>query len=85
MDKTLTLHEQNALEHGYAPHNFHYPRNGFGHAVRTCRECGYREAYWDDEEYPIDPCPAACTCELGGKGDLEDHWQECGIYDYVQR
>lgn len=35
----------------YVPHDWQY-----GGAIRTCSRCGEREAYWDDEEYPDDPC-----------------------------
>lgn len=28
-------------------------------AIRECSECKLRETYWDDEEYPVDPCPGA--------------------------
>jgi hypothetical protein len=24
--------------------------------IRWCWVCGDKETYWDDEEYPIDPC-----------------------------
>lgn len=25
--------------------------------IRVCRKCKTREAYWDDDEYPDNPCP----------------------------
>lgn len=27
-----------------------------GHQIRSCWQCGAKEAYWDDEDYPINPC-----------------------------
>ena len=48
-----TLHEQNAQEFGFNPHKWVY-----GYESRRCVKCGARETYWDDSEYPINPCDA---------------------------
>lgn len=50
-ESVLTPHEVNAREHGFTPHSFAY-----GRETRTCNVCGMREAHWDDEENPINPC-----------------------------
>lgn len=42
-------------QYGFTPHRWFSAF--FGSAIRECESCGKREAYWDDEEYPIDPCP----------------------------
>lgn len=49
----ITAHEQAAIEWEFRPHVFTYSRE-----TRTCAACGIREAYWDDDEYPINPCLA---------------------------
>lgn len=36
-------------------HDWDYGRDGRA-AIRQCRQCGEREAYWDDDEYPDNPC-----------------------------
>lgn len=43
----------NAAEFGFTPHVW-----TVGRGIRTCDTCGTREAYWDDDEYPINPCRA---------------------------
>lgn len=30
----------------------------YGSEIRRCSKCKVKEAYWDDEAYPNDPCPA---------------------------
>lgn len=37
----------------YRPHSWSYSG-----AIRQCSNCRSKEAYWDDEEYPFDPCAA---------------------------
>lgn len=37
----------------YMPHDWNY----YG-SIRECSICHEREAYWDDEEYPFNPCGA---------------------------
>lgn len=51
----MTLHEENAREFGFTPHEWDYG-DGFA-AIRQCRICKERETAWDDEDYPINPCP----------------------------
>lgn len=38
-------------------HAWNYGRGGMA-AIRQCDRCGEREAYWDDDEYESEPCPA---------------------------
>jgi hypothetical protein len=37
-----------------------YPQHAWTYhgQIRECSHCDEREAYWDDEEYPFNPCPA---------------------------
>ena len=51
LPRRKTLHERNAKLFGFTPHQYTY-----GQETRTCSRCGDREAYWDDEDYPINPC-----------------------------
>lgn len=36
-------------------HDWDYGRDGRA-AIRQCQQCGERETYWDDDEYPYNPC-----------------------------
>lgn len=53
----MTYNAQQLAEMGfevpkdYMPHDWNY----YG-AIRECSMCYEREAYWDDEEYPFNPC-----------------------------
>jgi hypothetical protein len=51
MSRMLELVKQNAAEYGFTAHTW-----SVGREIRTCSKCGTREAYWDDVEYPINPC-----------------------------
>lgn len=53
-----------SLEGGtpFPPHAWQYDG-----VIRKCSTCGERETYWDDEEYPIDPCRAAVDAMMAAK------------------
>lgn len=70
------LHLDNAVEYGYNPHDFDYG-DGLA-AIRKCWACNKREAAWDDESYPIDPCPALRYAVVYAlPGCLPDNEPEC--------
>lgn len=63
-------------------HAWDYGRDGMA-AIRRCTRCGASDAYWDDEEYLPDPCPAA-RIDLIGKVAREYHatpWQLADMAD----
>lgn len=47
--------EEMRATHGdnYQPHEWFAAPNA---EIRHCSRCGAREAYWDDYDYPYDPC-----------------------------
>lgn len=47
-------------------------------AIRQCTRCGEREAYWDDEEYPPEPCSdATFDADDLAPSTLEEIREEC--------